>query len=321
LTVGRSTERSFRLDDWRCDRVNMNALTLKRATLATSDGAFSAEGDILELDDRLRDHMGIERRGIHSFQPWAYTEEDLSATVHAAAAFPFEADNGVANGSSAQLYVAVEEPGTYVVKVNGSRVRPSTRRFYDRAFPLCDIREYVQPGVNIVEVGCERYSVMSGFEWIYLAGDFRVARPSSCLPSDPLPSIAVETVPSVGDWTIKGYPYYSGSMRYTTHFDNMGGQRFVLSFGAVWMACSRVVVNGRTAGFVAFPPYEIDISDFVGKGRNTVVLEVMNTMQNVLGPHDESIDPGFCTPGSFYAGADTYFQKSGFSGGAVLKVE
>lgn len=321
VTIGRMTERNFRLDDWRCDRINMNALTLKRATLATDDGEFSAEGDILELDDRLRDHLGIEHRGIGSYQPWAYSDEALSKTARVAAAFPFEADEGLATGSSAQLYVAVEEPGTYIVSVNGSRVRPSTRRFYNRAFRLCDIREHVQPGVNIIEVGCDRYSVMSGFEWIYLAGDFRVTRPSSSVPSDPLPAIAVETVPSVGDWTRRGYPYYSGSMRYTTHFDNMGGSRFVLAFGAIWMAAARVVVNGRTAGTVAFPPYEIDISEYIGKGRNTVVLEVMNTMQNRFGPHEESVDPGFVTPGSFYSTKDTYFAPSGFSGRAILKVE
>jgi hypothetical protein len=321
LMVGRATERSFRLDDWRCDRVNMNALTLKRATLETSDGAFSAEGDILALDDRLRDHLGMERRTGSSHQPWAYGHEELSKTADVTASFAFEADEGVATGSSAQLYVAVEEPGTYAVVVNGSSVRPSTRRFNDRVFRLCDIREYVQPGINIIDVRCSRYSVTSGFEWIYLVGDFRVTRTTSCVPTDPLPAIAVETVPSVGDWTQRGYPYYSGSMRYTTQFDNMGGSRFILSAGPLWMVCARVVVNGRTAGLLAFPPYEIDITDYVGKGRNTVVLEVMNSMQNLLGPHESSSDPGLCTPGSFYTTSDEYFEKSGFAGSALLKVD
>lgn len=321
LMIGRATERSFRLDDWRCDRVNMNALTLKRATVETSDGGFSDEGDILRLDDRLRDHLGMEPRGGSSHQPWAYADEHLSVSADVKATLPFEADEGVATGSSAQLYVAVEEPGTYIVSVNGSAVRPSTRRLGDRVFRLCDIREYVQPGVNIIDVRCPRYTVTSGFEWLYLVGDFRVTRTTSCVPTDPLPAIAVETVPSVGDWTQRGYPYYSGSMRYTTHFDNMGGSRFILSAGTLWMVCARVVVNGRTAGTLALPPYEIDITEFVGKGRNTVVLEVMNSMQNLLGPHDESSESGFCTPGSFYTTKDTRFEKSGFAGSAMLKVD
>jgi hypothetical protein len=43
-----------------------------------------------------------------------------------------------------------------------------------------------------------------------------------------------------------------------------------------------VVVNGQTAGVRLWEPYEIDITDVVQPGENTLELRVTNTLINLL---------------------------------------
>jgi hypothetical protein len=43
-----------------------------------------------------------------------------------------------------------------------------------------------------------------------------------------------------------------------------------------------IIVNGRKAGGIWHPPYELDITQFVTPGENTIKLEVTNTAINQL---------------------------------------
>ena len=78
--------------------------------------------------------------------------------------------------------------------------------------------------------------------------------------------------------------YFSGSVRYETTFDLRGKEksgRLYVNTGQVGVM-AKVYVNGKYAGGVWTAPYRVDVTDFVRKGKNTLVIDVVNTWVNRL---------------------------------------
>ena len=63
---------------------------------------------------------------------------------------------------------------------------------------------------------------------------------------------------------------------------------------------SGVKVNGKFAGLIYLPPYQIEITGFLKQGRNKISLEIVSSLRNLLGPHhNETPNPEGVGPGSF----------------------
>ncbi|MCD8186006.1 MAG: DNA-binding protein, partial [Rikenellaceae bacterium] len=86
------------------------------------------------------------------------------------------------------------------------------------------------------------------------------------------------------DWTeLPDWKYYSGRAVYETDFQWRGsvkGQHY-LDLGRVGVM-AEVFVNDRSCGIVWTPPYRVNISDALKKGRNTLRIEVTNVWSNYL---------------------------------------
>jgi hypothetical protein len=63
---------------------------------------------------------------------------------------------------------------------------------------------------------------------------------------------------------------------------------------------AEVSVNGEKAGIIGWKPYELDISDLVINGENTVSVKVIGSLKNLLGPHHNDPTEGVVTPWSFF---------------------
>jgi hypothetical protein len=50
-------------------------------------------------------------------------------------------------------------------------------------------------------------------------------------------------------------------------------------------ALAHVHVNGREVGVLAWPPFEIEITDHVRAGANEIAVTLTGTLRNLLGPH------------------------------------
>jgi len=73
-------------------------------------------------------------------------------------------------------------------------------------------------------------------------------------------------------------PIFSGTFRYETEFDWLhGDETVVLDLGEVYETVE-VWVNGQAAGVRICPPYRLNISALVRSGKNTLVVEVTNTL-------------------------------------------
>ena len=88
--------------------------------------------------------------------------------------------------------------------------------------------------------------------------------------------------------------YYSGEATYRCSFnlpaEQAASSRILLDLGKV-MVIAKVYVNGKEAGGVWTPPYALDITDLVRKGRNTVEVKVYNNWRNRL-VRDASLPEG-----------------------------
>lgn len=75
--------------------------------------------------------------------------------------------------------------------------------------------------------------------------------------------------------------YFSGTITYTTQFDldDASAARVLLNLGRV-ESMAKVYVNDRYAGGAWCPPYKVDITQCVKKGRNTLRVEVVNKWVN-----------------------------------------
>lgn len=88
------------------------------------------------------------------------------------------------------------------------------------------------------------------------------------------------------DWTKNsefGVKYFSGTATYQTTFeiDTEDTDHVVLDLGTV-KNLARVHLNGKDAGVAWTYPYQVDITEFVKKGKNKLDIEVTNTWANRL---------------------------------------
>ena len=88
--------------------------------------------------------------------------------------------------------------------------------------------------------------------------------------------------------------YYSGHVRYTTTLNYRPakghGRQVTLSLGDVH-DIAHVWLNGHDLGTLWLPPYELDISGHLRKGKNTLEIEVVNTWHNALRGLDQGTPP------------------------------
>ena len=80
------------------------------------------------------------------------------------------------------------------------------------------------------------------------------------------------------------------------------------------------------AGYLAWPPLDLDITPWVRSGDNTVEIEIVGSLRNLLGPHHHvEADPHFTGPWHFEYGenwTDSYhFVPFGIAGDVRVRME
>jgi hypothetical protein len=65
---------------------------------------------------------------------------------------------------------------------------------------------------------------------------------------------------------------------------------------------AKVTVNGKAAGYVASPPWEVEVGSLLRPGQNTIEVLVIGTLKNTLGPHHGNPALGTAWPAMFQRG-------------------
>jgi hypothetical protein len=168
--------------------------------------------------------------------------------------------------------------------VNGERVTTEpVRSQIDGQMLAVDITPHLRQGENLIALRLVVTNPTNGLlDLLKLTGDFSLASQGNggqmYSMEAPRTSLQPET------WTTQGYPYFSGRAVYRKHFelpDSFDGQRVFLE-PEMEDDVLEVLVNGQSAGVRLWEPYQMEITDLVKPGENTIELRVANTLVNLL---------------------------------------
>jgi hypothetical protein len=200
------------------------------------------------------------------------------------------------------LFIAMERPECARVFVNGAAVSMDAECGWwtDRSLRKLPVApSLMKVGRNEIVVAYDYDETFSGLEIVYLLGRFgvRVNGVQVALVPPPL-------VLKCGDWCAQGLPFYAGSVIYSQRLGKMThrkNERVFLAVSKFAGVAVRVVVNGQSAGVIAWDPYEADITDLLsGKAGDEVQVEVIGHRRNSHGPlHHAEKWPRWSGPGEF----------------------
>jgi len=113
---------------------------------------------------------------------------------------------------------------------------------------------------------------------VYLVGDFVL---------NPLKQgfeISTGTLNKLGSWKSMGYPFYSQKVSYAENFMvEKSKSQFKLKLNKWNGIIAEVIVNQKKAGVIAYPPYELNITQYLNEGENEVAVKVVGSLKNTFG--------------------------------------
>jgi hypothetical protein len=282
-------------------RVAPNVLTLDHCDL-TLDGKTEKDLYFYEAQRKAFVHHGLDRNpwdNAVQYRTSILDRDTFAVSTGSEATFHCIMADGV-NRSS--LRAVVERPEIFRVAVNGTPVKASRKEWWlDRAFGVYDIGSLMKPGDNAITVSSSPFTIHSELEPVYITGDFVLENAARGFQMKRAGTVRA------GAWNEQGMPFYADGVSYTGEFElPQGGRnarRSAVRLGEWRGVVADVTVNGRDAGIIAFPPYELDVTKALKPGKNIVTVTVYGSLKNTLGPHHGDPPPGMAWPGSF--------QKSG----------
>ncbi|MEI7905164.1 MAG: glycosyl hydrolase, partial [Candidatus Firestonebacteria bacterium] len=266
--------------DWDITLSENNALVLDRPAFRIGGGKWQSPEEILCVDRKVRDALGIERRGGEMVQPWSQKKKLKQKHISVMLKYTFD----TACIPSGDLFLALERPETFTLSLNG-RILPVDAEagwWCDRSLRLARIDPYsLKPGKNEITAVCDYAESHSGLEIVYLLGNFGAAVSGVKVSITDVPEKLV-----IGDWVPQGLPFYSGHVTYRREvsINKKPGEKIFVRVPEYRGTAVRVSVDGAEAGIIAWEPNEIDITGFVKKKKITLCLEVLGHRRNSHGP-------------------------------------
>jgi hypothetical protein len=132
-------------------------------------------------------------------------------------------------------------------------------------------------------------------EPVYLIGDF------SLEPQQKGFLLTGKEPLKLGSWQQQGMPFYSESVRYSKEMKAEAGKEYKIELNDWEGTVARVYVNSEKVGIIGWPPYEFNLTPYLEEGNNTVAVEVVGSLKNLLGPHHANNSrEGIVTPWSWF---------------------
>ncbi len=208
--------------------------------------------------------------------------------------YHFKVSDDVPDNIVVELKAVVENPALWSVAINGEQVVPKKEKFWiDHDFPVFEIGNFVKKGENTITLNATRMSVFAEVMPVYILGDF------SLKPLETGFEIKEAKPIETGSWINSGLPFYSQKISYTQKFAGNKGENYSVSLAQWNGTICDVLVNGQKAGIIAFPPFNLDISDMVVEGENTVEVQVTGSLKNTFGYFYHSNDKWIHGPGEW----------------------
>jgi len=292
------TVRSEPLADerWAITLSECSNLVLDRPRFKIGNKPWQPETEILRVDRAVRDVLGIKHRGGDMIQPWAQKPPEDPKRTTVTLAYTFEA-KALPSGA---LFLALEEPQTFSVSLNGQAVTNTAECgwWVDRSLRKLSLDPAaLKFGANELVLECDYPETHRGLEIVYLLGNFGTAVADT--------AVAITAPPAslkIGDWCEQGLAFYSGSVAYRRTLDikPAAGERVFVRVPDYRGVAVRVLVNGRTAGVIGWEPNEVEITGLLAGSPVDLAIEVVGHRRNSHGPfHLTEKWPHWTGPGAF----------------------
>ena len=264
---------------WPVSLSEPNVLVLDRPASKLGAGRWQPPTEILRLDARCRERLGLAPRGGQMVQPWARLDDGDTASEPLQLRYEIVA----ATCPEGPLALAVEQPGRFRIRLNDARVGTDVESgwWVDRSLRTLRLDPALfRAGRNTLVLETQ-FGADHDLEIIYLLGRFGVRIEPTGPHLIPVPASL-----RVGDWTEQGLPFYSGSVTYRTEIDLQPapGERVFLVLPEFAGACARVFVDAVAVGISAWPPNEVDITEHLGPGPVAIGIEIVGHRRNSHGP-------------------------------------
>lgn len=276
--------------------------------------------EVLRVDGRVRDLLGVERRGGAMLQPWFAKSACAQPYGTLRLRYRFRCET-LPEGP---VFLAGERPREQRCSLNGVALHaPDLNDWWaDNAFVKTPVPEgALRLGENVVEIEVE-FKRTTNVEALYLLGNFGVRAGADCVNTvTSLPG----TLPLNGT-AERGLPFYTGRItyeipasRYADCVDESARRvklRVPRAVGAL-----TAVDDGERVQRLFCEPFEADVTGAVRAGR-TLKLTLVNTRRNVFGPmHVLPAECRVCGPEHFVTDGDQWSDSYTFVPAGLGEVE
>lgn len=221
------------------------------------------------------------------------------------------------------IKLGMETPEQFLTDVNGNFLPRQTEEYrIDKSIRVFDISGFISEGENTVTISTrytpsekllenlEKSKVFESeknklcydleIEPMYLFGNFGVGFSGNLLKLDKnanrfvgifeltdLPK-SIET----SDITLSGFPFFSGRLVLNKTI-NISDASYSIKINKKGVNALNFKVNGKSAGSLMYDGEELDVSSYLEKGDNTIEVEIVNNLRNLMGPHHLSIGESY----------------------------
>jgi hypothetical protein len=245
-----------------------NVLLLDQASWQWNDEQRLGLEEILRIDDRLRDRLGVSRRSGRIMQPWADTSP---APILGTVRLRFTIKSEVTIDAP---MLALEDAGSVEVALDGKRIAGSAIGWWvDEA-----IQTIALPPISADEHELTLtipFSRKTNLEACYLLGDFGVTVAGRhARITSPVRELAF------GDWTRQGLPFYAGNVTYHCALEG-SGQPTMIEISKFRSPLLSVDLDDELAGKIAFAPFQLELGK--PRGRHALNITAFGNRVNTFG--------------------------------------
>jgi hypothetical protein len=278
-------ERGAKLDidlpgKWEYSLSEPNTCVLDYAEVQTDRGETIERCEILKVDRKLRELIGLPARGGEMLQPWYLikkAENQLKALRTVSVCYDV-----TAAAVPKEVFLAVESLENMTgLKINGQPVSlVSSGKWIDICYDKIEIRPGIlHRGSNHIEIDL-LYDENSGLEAVYLLGYFGVSLAGSA--RHPVLTPLSKTL-RLGDICRQGLPFYSGEISYELEPHLLREKSVIVILDNFEGACVKLLSGGNPSQLIAWPPFQADITDLLRSG-DSLEIQLVLTRRNTFGP-------------------------------------
>ena len=173
----------------------------------------------------------------------------------------------------------VERPELWKIYINGELIEKSDKWWIDKEFYRFPIGGRLKKGNNAITIKADKMSVHAELMPVYIVGNFQLKPLARGFEI-----VAGKIISALSPWREMGYPFYSQKVAYVQKFNlKKEGVQYLVKLNKWKGTLAEVRVNGKKAGLIAWPPYQLDISSLINKGNNEIVVSVIGSLKNTFG--------------------------------------